>query len=315
MKKLFLMLCFIFTLALSGCKSIVIQSTSPIFALDTVIEVIFYNEDNYMEHYKEIKKIYQSVDRVAGDFRSNPNKNSVYDLNQKRAIEADPLLADMVRSSVELMEETKGYFNPFIGRLSHIWKDAINTKNLPTPELIKNELEIMNNTSIIIEGNSLTLIGDGNLDLGGMAKGYATEMVRDYLVENNVKGYLVNAGRSNIICGEKAGNSFKIGITDPLTGLVVDYVEGVNLSIATSSHEMQQAVIDDKLYHHLISPFIGYPVNNMDSISISSSSPLRGDVYSTALFLMDIDEIKKLDINVIILKGKRVEYNSINGKE
>ena len=315
MKKLFLGLCLLFSLALSGCKSIVIQNTSPIFALDTVIEVTFYNEDNYMEHYKEIKKIYQRVDRVAIDFSSNPTKTSVYDLNELREIEADPLLTDMASRALELMEETNGYFNPFIGRLSHIWKKAIEDKLLPAPELIASELEIMNSTSLKIEGNTLTLIGDGNLDLGGIAKGYATEMVRDYLVEHNVRGYLVNAGRSNIICGDKAGNSFKIGITDPLTGLVVDYVEGTNLSIATSSHEMQQVIIDDVIYHHLISPFTGYPVNNMDSISISNSSPLTGDVYSTALFLMDIDEIKKLDINVIILKGKRVEYNSINGKE
>ncbi len=315
MKKLILVLFALLIFTLSGCNAVAIQYTAPIHALDTMIDVTFYNESNYMEHYSEIKSIYQSVDRVSSDFSSNPSRNSVYDLNQKREVVANPLLVDMVTKALELKDETKGYFNPFIGRLSHIWKDAIRDKKLPDKALIKAEVEIMNKTSIKIEGNKLTLIGDGNLDLGGMAKGYATELVKDYLEKNKVTGYLVNAGRSNIICGDKAGRDFNIGVTEPLTGKLGTNVTGKNISLATSSVEMQNVIIDNELYHHLISPFTGYPVNNMDGITINIDSPLKGDVYSTALFLMEIDEVKKLDLEVIIFKDKQVVFDSIKGKE
>ena len=135
MKKVIFCLYGLLILILASCSNaLVTQYNPPIYALGTVIDVTFYNTSNYKTHYEEIKSIYLAVDKCASDFESNHTKTSVYDLNELRSIEADDLLIDIINEAVNLREKTNGYFNPFIGKLSHIWKESLKTGILPNNE-------------------------------------------------------------------------------------------------------------------------------------------------------------------------------------
>ena len=115
-------------------------------------------------------------------------------------------------------------------------------------------------------------------------------------------------GESNILFGEKPSDLFSFGLKKPLTEGY--YAEGKknNLSIATSSVEYQNFIIDNKRYHHIISPFTGYPINFYDSVNVIGDEVLYSDALSTALFLMDydsaIDYAKKNNISIILYKDK-----------
>ena len=311
MRKLFVILNIFIISLLASCTSEPRVDYMPIFALETKIDVTFYNVLNSDVHFKEIKKIYNNVNRVASDFESNSKKNSVYDLNLNREIIADDLLVDMVKEALVLMEETNGYFNPFIGRLSHLWKDSINNTKIPlSDEVIESELSIMNNTSLTIDGNKISLNGYGNLDLGGMAKGYATELCKEYLDSVGVSSYIIDAGHSNIVFGDKIGEDFKIGLSSPIDNKIVSVIKGKNLAIGTSSFEHQSFIHEGIRYHHLISPFTGKPSNYYDSVSVIMDDSTRCDVYSTALYGMDLESIEKLDIRVILIKDNKVIYTN-----
>lgn len=316
MKRLSILFILGIIILLSSCSNLLVkQQCSPIYALNTVIDVTFYNVDNYEEHYNEIKKIYNDVHRVANDFEPNYDHTSVFDLNINRTIEGSDLLIDIINCAVEMQEETDGYFNPFIGRISRLWKNAIATGVKPTGQVLELEVEMAHKTNVIIEGNTITLDGYGSLDLGGIAKGYATQLVHEYLKKNNITSYLINAGNSNVICGNKNGKSFNLGLVNPLTNSYFGYVKGVDLMLSTSSHQHQGIMINNKFYHHIINPFIGFPENYYDSVNVVCDNSMYADAYSTALFSMDIETAKEFvarkNLKALFLKDNEIIFETI----
>ena len=94
MKRINILLGFLALFILSSCNSIKINEMNPIIALDTVISITFYNSDNYLECYNDIKKIYYNVDDIADDF--NSKNGNVYDLNSNREIKMNKDLKELI---------------------------------------------------------------------------------------------------------------------------------------------------------------------------------------------------------------------------
>lgn len=308
-----LFLSLLFTLLSCGNTA---YNFSPIYVFDTTVDIIMYknnneytlSKENADKLYNDIKKEINELSRLTNDFSSNDTNTSIYDLNKNRSIETNAKLIDIIKYSVNLIEDTDGYFNPFMGRLNHLWKDCINNNKIPSDEEIKKELDIIKNTSVKIEGNNVTIIGDGNIDLGGLVKGYALEWIRKYLNNNKVDKYIIDCGTSSIYIGDKEAN---VSITKPYKSGYIKKLNIKNLGVATSNGKYQNIVIDGVRYHHLINPFTGYPSNEYDSLSIIGSID-NGlmDAYSTAMFSMNsskaIEFSKKKDIDLIYCIGDTI---------
>ncbi|MDE6584599.1 MAG: hypothetical protein K2K15_04270, partial [Anaeroplasmataceae bacterium] len=69
MKKLFLMSSLVILFFITSCTSQEKIDRYTFFAMDTVIQLAFYNEDNSQEHAKEIESIYLKYDAVSNDFQ------------------------------------------------------------------------------------------------------------------------------------------------------------------------------------------------------------------------------------------------------
>lgn len=313
MKKILNLFISIFVIIiLTSCNSLKVQECLPIYAMDTTIYVTFYNTKDYDKHYNQIKNIYYLYDNISNDFEIEDG-NVAY-LNLNRSITASNELVDLIKTAILMKDKTNSYYNPFVGRLSHLWKDAIKNKRALDDEIVKAELEIIKGTSINITGNLITLAGDGNLDLGGIAKGYATQKVYEYLKENNVTSYLINAGSSNILFGDKNKSSFSIGLEKPYNNLYIKIVKSKNNAIGTSSGKYQNVLIDNVRYHHLLNPFTGIPSNIYDNVNVMCNDSMLCDVYATAIFSMDLDMAKKFasdnNIDIILFKDNKIIYET-----
>ena len=284
--------------------------------MDTLIEVTFYNTDNYKQHYEKIKEIYNLYDEIADDFVISTKVDNVKKLNDERKIEnASEELVQLIYESIRLCEKTNGYFNPLIGRLSHLWKESIESDEPYTlsNEVIVNELEIMNSSKIVIEGNTILIEGLANLDLGAIAKGYATNKAKEYLKSVNVNGYMINAGASSVTLGVKGKGEFKIGLSKPLNDGLIKKVLISNLSIGTSSYKYQHKIVDGQTIHHLLNPFTGLPSNYYTNVNVICDDATLCDAYSTAIFSMSVeDAIKFAEENKIdiLLYNDDILYES-----
>ena len=318
MKKLFLISSLVILFFITSCTKQEKIDRYTFFAMDTVIQLVFYNEDNSEDYAKEVEEIYLKYDAVSDDFQKGMQEVNVYDLNERRSAEVNDELKEVLEFSLKMKKDTNGYFNPFIGRLSHLWKDALSRGELLEDAIVLEEKSIMEETSLKIEGNHVELIGNGNLDLGGVAKGYATSKAKEYLDSVECTRYMLDAGASNIVLGNKNGENFKIGFSKALGNGYFCTLSMKDKSIATSSIREQKCLIDDKYYSHLLNPITGYPATLYETLSIFGEDSKELDVYSTACFSMEVEDLvnfldsRKLDYiiskdNQLFLKSKLVD--------
>ena len=317
MKKLYIFIVMILTFALASCKSLKVNKCTPIYAMDTVIEISFYDTDNYNDHYKIIKDIYYLYDELADDFAESSKYQNVKTLNDNRKIEnASSELVGLIKEAINLSKKTNGYFNPLIGRLSHLWKDSMNADKpyMLEQELINKELEIMNSSEIVIEENNISIKGDANIDLGAIAKGYATQKAKEYLDSVGVTKYLINAGASSVTLGTKGEEGFNIGLSKPLSNGLIKKINVSNISIGTSSYKYQFKKVDDNVIHHILNPFTGYPSNYYTNVNVMCDDATLCDVYSTALFSMKVEDAIKFaednNIDILLYGDEEILYES-----
>ena len=107
--------------------------------------------------------------------------------------------------------------------------------------------------------------------------------------------YIINAG-GNVKAGKAYDKeSYVVGITDPINpSNIFTKVNINNLSVVTSGDYQRYCEIDDKIYSHIINPVSKYPSNYVKSVTVVSDSSTLGDIYSTYLYLLPLEEGLKI---------------------
>ncbi len=290
MKKVWI---FILLIILCSCTSNETKIDSyRFYAMDTMISIQFYNVDNSKEISDEVEKIYRKYDAVASDYQTGYQDVSVFDLNQNRKATVNDELLELIQFSLNMQKDTNGYYHPLIGKLTHAWKESLEKEELLADDAIEALLKEALETSVRIEDHTIELIGNGNMDLGGIAKGFATYKAQQYLKEIHCEHFLLNAGSSNIVLGSKLDEAFKVGLSQAYGK---DYFLVLNLKntcISTSSVKEQHYLINGKYYSHIINAKTGHPADYYETFSILGNHSGILDAYSTACFTMGIEEAK-----------------------
>lgn len=274
--------------------------TRSYFYFDTYINVkvnTIKTEKEMNDIFNDIDYLYDSYHKLTDAFDSYDGIVNVYylnnNLNNNESIEIDTRLANIIKTGIDFYDITDGLFNVAAGNLTIKWKEFIDScDKLPNME----ELNVNTNINDIkLDGNNYSKSNDVKLDLGGIAKGYVTELVGRYLEENDIYSYIINAG-GNVMVG-KAYNkdTFLVGITNPDNkDDMFTKVKVNNLSIVTSGSYQRYCTLDGINYNHIINPITKYPSNYMKSVTVVSKSSMIADIYSTYLFLLPVEDGLKI---------------------
>ena len=133
------------------------------------------------------------------------------------------------------------------------------------------------------------------LDLGGIAKGYAIGLIADYLTETGFKHFLINAGGDLYFTGTKLGKSWKVGIQNPFEpGAIASVSLESEHYLFTSGNYQRHYRQADKIIHHIIDPRTGEPSKHISSATVLSSNPVLADVAATTLMIDGIENHRSL---------------------
>ena len=306
MKRLFPLL---IVMPLVACSSTNFAS-SKVFCFDTMVESKLY--DGKQKDLDEIENILNTYSKISDNY-TNTDVNGVCTINNtNEKVSVGNELIDLLKASFDVMKEGADYFNPLCGSLSKKWKESLKNQQILDKNVINEELEKINNSSldIDIEGQTVQRNGEAEIDLGGIAKGYALDKVYDYLASNNLKQYLINAGNSSILLGEKNTKDglFSIGLND----LPNSYLKLKNCFVSTSSNSNQGVKINDVTYSHIINPLTGSAITLNDAVIVVSDKGYYGDAMSTSLMFSTVDEVKTLEtkysFKAIVIKNNNVSY-------
>ena len=304
-KKLLLLVSLIPLISCS--KNTMIESR--VFYFDTLVDIKLY--DGNQSDMKFVKQVLQSVDEVADRYHQR-SVNNVYTINHtNEVITVNEVLYNLLFTAYNVENECANYFNPLCGSLSDLWKDSLALNEIPSDEDITNEVNKINNSSLLFsDGDHIQRVGDATIDLGGIAKGFALDWVKNYLVNTNIKKYLVNAGSSSILLGKKNTDDgyFNVGVSD----LKNSYLKVKDCFVSTSSKSVQGVTIDGVKYSHIVNPTNGSAVNLNDAVIVISSQGYLGDALSTSMMMNTVEEIQAIEqsigVKTIVIRNGQSVY-------
>jgi thiamine biosynthesis lipoprotein len=201
-------------------------------------------------------------------------------------------IADLILRSRHAFEASHGMFNPAAGHLFALW--GFQQSEPPTgpppsrEEVARVVAEDAGMDDLQIEGDSITSANPQvALDFGGIAKGYAGEMVIARLRAAGVENALFNAGGGVHAVGSHGERPWRIGIRGPDgSGVLGAVALGPRAeAVHTSGNYERYRELDAKRYGHIIDPRTGLPAEHIASASVIHPDGTLADAAATALVI------------------------------
>ena len=246
--------------------------------------------------YHRLYSIYHRFDGVENLCTINELKDGAH-----RTVKVDKRIIDMLLYAKEMYDLTNGVMNVSMGSVLSLWhdyrtigKDNPENASLPPMDLLQKASEHTDISKMVIDKkNSTVTLTDPlmKLDVGAIAKGYATQQVSAFFKEKGVTGYVLNVGGNVCTLGEKLeGTKWTVGIENPEDNDYFAYLQLDGQSVVTSGSYQRFYYVDGIAYHHIIDPETLMPADNFLSVSIVCENSGLGDALSTALFCMPQNE-------------------------
>lgn len=287
---------FLFSLAalllFTGCgKKEPITKTA--FYFDTVIQITLYDDsreasiDDCFQMAASYEKLLSRT--VPGSEIDKINHSG----GQAVAVSDDTM--GLLKKGISYYELSGGAFDITLGGLSDLWDIGGNPGNVPAPDEIASALSHVGADGIQLLGSQVTLKDpQASVDLGGIAKGYIADKMKEALNGQGVTEGIINLGGNVLTLGPKSdGSPYTIGIQKPFSQegsplLSVEITDGTVVSSGVYERYFQ---VGDTIYHHILDPKSGYPYDNgLYSVSILGSSSADADALSTACFGLGLTE-------------------------
>ena len=277
-----------------GCANA--QSTKPLarqgFMLDTVISISLYDnqDDAILDGAFALCEEYEQL------FSRTISTSDVYRINHSDGapVEVSDATAELLCIALEYARLSGGAFDPTIEPLVTLWDIMADEPHVPDASAISAALARVDWTKVSVDGNVVTLQAGMGLDLGGIAKGYIADKLREYLSENGVDSALINLGGNVLTLGGKPdGSNFTIGVQKPFgqNSDILGACRIKGMSVVTSGIYERYFVENDRLYHHILDTKTGYPVENgLYSVTIISPTSTDGDALSTICFALGSED-------------------------
>lgn len=253
-----------------------------------------------------------------------PKENTVeYELCEdgQIAFPVTRLMEKILRKGLEYSQVSKGGFDITIEPVTSLWDFKAEEPEVPAKEAIESALSYVDYQKISLQEGKLSFLMPGmGIDLGGIAKGFIADELKQYLEEQGVKGGLINLG-GNVLCiGEKEGEEpFLVGVQQPFAqrNQTVAVVAVKDISVVSSGiYERYFETEKGKLYHHIINPETGYSYeNDLLGVTILSEKSVDGDGLSTTCFALGREKgteyINSLDgvYAMFITKDEKLWYS------
>lgn len=287
------------------------------------ITVVDENEFRASEHIQiaidEIKRIEQLF--------TTYNENSQTNLINRNAgiqpVAVNEEVFDLIERSIAISRITQGAFDITYGSIDKsLWNFDKTMTQLPSAEEAKKMVHLINYENIILDKQQHTVFlkeKGMRIGFGGIGKGYAAEMARKKLIQNNVNSGIINASGDLTTWGfQPNGKPWTIGIANPdQPKNAFSYTEISNKAIATSGNYEKYIVIDGKKYSHTIDPKTGLPISGIKSVTVISNNAEFADAMATPIAVMGIkaglyliDQIP--DLYCIIIDDNNKIYTSKN---
>ncbi len=258
---------------------------------------ITYESPNGKSLKPELKALFHSFDLSLSVY----NDSSVISRINRNdpAVVVDEYFRTVFETGQRVSEITDGAFDMTVAPLVNAWGFGFARKDSITPELINSLLKITGYEKVRLEGDRVIKDNpDVMLDASAIAKGYAGDVIADFLTSLRIENYMIEIGGEVVVRGMNDQKApWTIGITKPVddsTMMITELHRVIQLengAVATSGNYRQYYHKDGKKYAHTINPHTGYPVDhNLLSVTVIAPNGILADAYATAFLVMGVEQ-------------------------
>ena len=313
MKKLYIFLVLlILLLGLNACSFNNETITKTHFALDTYITITVYSKKDA----KIIDEAFSLCDEYDALLSKTSKNGDIVKLENNRFnyMEVSEHTINIVNIYKRLYDISEKKLDCTIGSVSNLWNFKEITSTTPDSNDIQNALNSVNLDYLVADGNRLALISDtACLDFGAVAKGYISDCIKAYLIENGVKHAILNFGGNVLTIGPRPdGNNYIVGIQTPFeeNEEIITSVSINDKAVITAGIYERYIESDNEIYHHILDPFTGYSADtDLISASIICDNAAIGDAYSTICILLGKDKALELINNTKDMEAIFIDNN------
>lgn len=285
---------------------------------DTLTTIVAYTKtqkefesffDSIHSRFQQLHKLYD----IYNDYEGINNIKTINDNAGIKPVKVDKEIIDLVIFAKDWYKRTDGKFNIALGPVLSIWhdyreegKDDPQNAKLPQIDDLKEALRHTDIDKVIVDTENSTIYLEDkrmSLDVGAVAKGFATEIVAKEIMAAGLESGIINAGGNIRTLGkplDRVRERWGIGIQDPDKPIASDeenYLDVVfvnDSSVVSSGDYERYYIVNDKAYHHLIDPETLMPGDYFRAVTIVTQHSGIADILSTAVFLQPYEKGRAL---------------------
>ncbi|CAN5703316.1 hypothetical protein BH24ACI5_BH24ACI5_17360 [soil metagenome] len=237
------------------------------------------------------------LDRMMSDYRPDSELRRL-SARADESVRVSPELLAVISRAVEISRASEGAFDPTIGPVVALWREARSTGRLPDPTRLADARARVGWHRIEIDAarSTIRLSGpDMRLDLGGVAKGYILQDALRTLRDAGIRRALIESG-GDIVVGEappgRLGWHVDAPGADPVFAARARRL--TNGAIATSGPAAQFVEIDGVRYSHVVDPRTGLGVTTDLVARVIADDATLADGLATALTILGAPHVAAL---------------------
>ena len=236
------------------------------------------------------------IDRLMSHYKPESPLSRLNRDGARHPVVVDPELFEFIKESLNYGTQTGGAFDITVGPLMKAWGFFRGEGHMASEAELASVRERVGARHVMLDDRTHTIrfdVAGVELDLGGIAKGYAVDRVVAILRANHVDAALVSAGGSTLygLGAPPGARGWNVSIQDPIAGSKTAREVMLNnraLSIAGSSEKSFE--VDGVRYSHIMDPRTGRPVQGVLSVAVMTETGTEGDALDDALFVLGPSE-------------------------
>lgn len=261
------------------------RATLETMGTDGAILVVAPGPDEATEMVSAAIARIRTIERRMSTYRPKSEISRLNSRGARQPVKLTPLTLRVLNETDRFHQLTDGAFDPTYAPLRTLWRKAQERQEVPTDAEVEAALSRVGNEGLIIEDRAVRFATEGmEVDLGGIAKGFAIDRAIEALSEAGAPSALVDIGGDIRVLGRRGDNTrWKIQVRDPRPGKgdpIILRLEDV--AVATSGDYARFFRIGEHRFSHIIDPRTGRPVDSVPSATVIAPDALTADALATA---------------------------------
>jgi thiamine biosynthesis lipoprotein len=230
----------------------------------------------------------RDLDAILSDYKPDSELNQI----SQSPIRVSEDLFRVLAASQKLAEETGGAFDVTLGPVIRLWREARKNHRMPDTEALHEAGSRCGYRKLRLDAAHRTVAFDQpgmQLDVGGIAKGYAADEALGALKHLGIRSALVAASGDLAFSDPPPGQrGWKIGVGS--SGRVLELS---NAAVSSSGDAEQHLDADGKRYSHIIDPATSMGLTAGMTVTIVALRGIDADGISTAVSVLGPERGKK----------------------